>query len=200
MKTVADGEGIIPRSSLALSSRTASLYASPSSCLAKHKIEVVFPIPGIPEMIKCGMFPSFAIIFRRSIVSVFPTMSSRKTGRYFSTLERWESFAIEEEVNNTMVARRLLHHSYWHSTPSSLQQLTIRLSPPHSSQRPCCCVKRYNQLNAAQQSKRNEWRRVVMICPTWMTMLCSFTCLIATELDTHEAESRGDANSRLTGG
>ena len=39
-------------------------------------------------MITCGMFPSLAIILRRSIVSVLPTMSSRYTGLYFSTLIR----------------------------------------------------------------------------------------------------------------
>jgi hypothetical protein len=67
----------LPLSSLAFSSRTASLYASPNICLAKHNILVVFPIPGIPLMITCGMFPSLAMILRRSMVSVFPTMSER---------------------------------------------------------------------------------------------------------------------------
>jgi len=76
----------VPRSSLALSSRTASLYASPRSCLARHNIDVVLPIPGIPEIITCGMFPSLAIILRRSIVSELPTISSKYTGLYFSTL------------------------------------------------------------------------------------------------------------------
>lgn len=77
----------VPRSSLALSSRTASLYASPRSCLARHNIDVVLPIPGIPDIITCGMFPSLAMILRRSIVSELPTMSSRYTGLYFSTLD-----------------------------------------------------------------------------------------------------------------
>ena len=77
----------VPRSSEAFNSKTASLYASPSNCLARHNMLVVFPIPGIPDIMTCGMFPSFAMILRRSIVSVLPTMSSRKTGRYFSTLQ-----------------------------------------------------------------------------------------------------------------
>lgn len=80
--------GISPLSSLAFSSNTASLYESPSSCLAKHSTLVVLPIPGMPEMMTCGMLPSRAMIFNRSTVSVLPTMSSRKTGRYFSTLEQ----------------------------------------------------------------------------------------------------------------
>ena len=67
----------IPRSSLALSSKTASLYASPRSWRARHSIDVVFPIPGIPEMITCGMLPSLAMILSRSTVSTLPTMSSR---------------------------------------------------------------------------------------------------------------------------
>jgi hypothetical protein len=78
-------EAIEPLSSLALSSKTASLYEFPNNCLARHSTDVVFPIPGIPEIITCGIFPSFAIIFNRSIVSVLPTISSKKTGRYFST-------------------------------------------------------------------------------------------------------------------
>lgn len=78
---------ISPLSSLAFSSNTASLYESPSSCLARHRTDVVFPIPGMPEIITCGIFPSLAIIFNRSMVSVLPTISSRKIGRYFSTLE-----------------------------------------------------------------------------------------------------------------
>lgn len=45
-------------------------------------------MPGMPDMMKCGMLPSLAMILRRSTVSVLPTMSSRKTGRYFSTLQR----------------------------------------------------------------------------------------------------------------
>lgn len=83
---VGGGGGGGPLSSLAFSSRTASLYASPSSCLARHSTLVVFPIPGIPEMMTWGMLPSLAMILSRSIVSVLPTTSSRKTGRYFSTL------------------------------------------------------------------------------------------------------------------
>ena len=45
-----------------------------------------YPIPGIPEIIKCGIFPSLAMAFNLSIVSSFPTISSSKIGRYFSTL------------------------------------------------------------------------------------------------------------------
>lgn len=74
-----------PLSSLAFSSRTASLYASPSNCLARHNTLVVLPMPGMPEMMTCGMLPSRAMILSRSMVSVLPTTSSRKTGRYFST-------------------------------------------------------------------------------------------------------------------
>ena len=76
-----------PRSSLAFNSNTASLYESPSNCLASARTLVVLPMPGMPEMMTCGMLPSRAMIFSRSIVSVLPTMSSRKTGRYFSTLQ-----------------------------------------------------------------------------------------------------------------
>ncbi|KAI7091880.1 hypothetical protein KC356_g288 [Hortaea werneckii] len=77
----------MPLSSEALSSNTASLYASPRSWRARQRTEVVFPIPGMPLMMTCGMLPSFAMIFKRSTVSVFPTISSRKIGRYFSTLQ-----------------------------------------------------------------------------------------------------------------
>lgn len=80
------GGAFLPRSSLAFNSNTASLYASPSNCRARHSTLVVLPIPGMPEMMTWGMLPSFAMIFSRSIVSVLPTTSSRKTGRYFSTL------------------------------------------------------------------------------------------------------------------
>lgn len=50
---------------------------------------VELPHVGIPrhtEIIICGQFPSFAITFNRSIVSSFPTTSSKTFGRYFSTL------------------------------------------------------------------------------------------------------------------
>ena len=40
-------------------------------------MEVVLPMPGMPLMITWGRLPSLAIILRRSIVSVLPTMSSR---------------------------------------------------------------------------------------------------------------------------
>ena len=92
-------------SSDAFSSRTPSLYASPKSWCAKQWMLVVFPIPGRPcyhavpsgrvnmersveltEMMICGQFPSRAMTFSRSIVSEFPTMSSRSDGLYFSTL------------------------------------------------------------------------------------------------------------------
>jgi hypothetical protein len=66
-----------PRSSLAFNSNTASLYASPSICRARHKIDVVLPMPGMPEMMTWGMLPSLAMILRRSMVSVLPTTSSR---------------------------------------------------------------------------------------------------------------------------
>lgn len=74
------------RSSDAFSSSTPSLYASPRSACARQCIEVVFPIPGIPEMMICGTLPSSAMTFNRSMVSELPTISSKRTGRYFSTL------------------------------------------------------------------------------------------------------------------
>ena len=40
-------------------------------------MDVVLPIPGVPLMIMCGMFPSLAMICRREIVSLLPTMSLR---------------------------------------------------------------------------------------------------------------------------
>ncbi len=86
----------MPRSSLALSSRTASLYASPRSCRARQRMEVVLPMPGMPEIMTWGMLPSLAIIFRRSMVSVLPTISSRYTGLYFSTLARGQNGCFED--------------------------------------------------------------------------------------------------------
>jgi hypothetical protein len=38
------------------------------------------------DIIIWGQFPSLAMTFRRSIVSLLPTMSSKMWGRYFSTL------------------------------------------------------------------------------------------------------------------
>jgi hypothetical protein len=89
---------------------------------------VVFPIPGSPcppstrqlifgcwiprhtEIIICGQFPSFAITFNRSIVSSFPTTSSKTFGRYFSTLARTTRHAMWErkqsENLHTMAARK----------------------------------------------------------------------------------------------
>jgi hypothetical protein len=56
-------------------------------------MEVVFPllvlwqpIPGGPEMIMFGMFPSLPITFNLLTVSSFPTISFSNFGRYFSIL------------------------------------------------------------------------------------------------------------------
>jgi len=40
----------------------------------------------LTEMMICGTFPSSAMTFNRSTVSELPTTSSRRIGRYFSTL------------------------------------------------------------------------------------------------------------------
>ena len=88
----------LPLSSLAFNSSTASLYVSPNNCLARHRTEVVLPMPGIPEIITCGMLPSLAMILSRSTVSVLPTMSSRKIGRYFSTLNAIRNLQQESLV------------------------------------------------------------------------------------------------------
>ena len=75
----------MPRSSEAFSSSTASLYAGPSSVCARHKMEVVLPMPGGPVKIRFGMFPVAAIAPSRSTASLLPTISSIFVGRYFST-------------------------------------------------------------------------------------------------------------------
>ena len=41
----------------------------------------------LTEIMMCGTLPSSAITFNRSTVSEFPTTSSSKIGRYFSTLQ-----------------------------------------------------------------------------------------------------------------
>lgn len=108
-----------PLSSLALSSRTASLYASPSNCLARQSMDVVFPIPGMPEIIMCGIFPSLAIIFSRSTVSVFPAMSSRKIGRYFSTLkrEKGQYMLLTHRLKDENAVVNEFHRKYYHYLP-----------------------------------------------------------------------------------
>ena len=78
----------MPRSSEAFSSSTASLYAGPSSVCARHKMEVVLPMPGGPVKIRFGMFPVVAIAPSRSTASLLPTISSIFVGRYFSTQGR----------------------------------------------------------------------------------------------------------------
>lgn len=128
-----------PLSSLAFSSRTASLYASPSICRARHRTDVVFPIPGMPEMMTWGIFPSRAMIFNRSTVSVFPTISSRNTGLYFSTLPRrqrecqwfpmpeWWFKEMGRRVH-TMVAHNLMEtRSYQLLSPSWMLLMTLPL-------------------------------------------------------------------------
>ena len=40
----------------------------------------------LTERMMCGTLPSCAMTLRRSTVSLLPTMSSKSTGRYFSTL------------------------------------------------------------------------------------------------------------------
>ncbi|RNA38976.1 hypothetical protein BpHYR1_041653 [Brachionus plicatilis] len=76
----------MPRSFDAFISKTASLkHCTPKSCLAKQSIDVVFPVPGGPQIIKFGRLPSSANTFSRLIVSSLPTMSFNKIGLYFST-------------------------------------------------------------------------------------------------------------------
>lgn len=85
------------RSSEAFSSSTALSKWSFNNARAKHRTDVVFPVPGGPwsiyesmvandkyngyhriltARIKCGMLPSSAMPFRRPTVSGFPTTSS----------------------------------------------------------------------------------------------------------------------------
>jgi hypothetical protein len=40
----------------------------------------------VTEMMRWGTLPSFAMTFKREMVSLFPTTSSSTLGRYFSTL------------------------------------------------------------------------------------------------------------------
>ncbi len=44
-----------------------------------------FPVPGGPQSMRFGIFPSSAMARKRTRVSSFPTTSSRLRGRYFST-------------------------------------------------------------------------------------------------------------------
>jgi len=61
--------------------------AFPSSAKHSHDIaETRLDRGTLTEMMICGTFPSSAITFNRSTVSLFPTMSSSSCGRYFSTL------------------------------------------------------------------------------------------------------------------
>lgn len=75
----------MPRESDAFSSSTAPLKWGPRSSRAKHKIEVVLPVPGGPAKIMLGRLPSCAITFKRFTVSSLPTTLSSVSGRNFST-------------------------------------------------------------------------------------------------------------------
>ena len=48
-------------------------------------MEVVLPIPGAPDRIKFGKFPSIEMFAKRATVSWFPTISFKVIGLYFST-------------------------------------------------------------------------------------------------------------------
>uniref|UniRef100_A0A0K2TTQ2 Uncharacterized protein n=1 Tax=Lepeophtheirus salmonis TaxID=72036 RepID=A0A0K2TTQ2_LEPSM len=89
----------IPLSFEAFNSNTASLKELPSKARAKHRIVVVLPTPGGPDMIILGAFPSWANVVRRETVSEFPTMSSNVFGRYFSI-----QGAVSRLLSSTMIS------------------------------------------------------------------------------------------------
>lgn len=78
----------IPRSFDALSSSNASLVFPPSSFLAKTSIEVVLPMPAVPQKSKLGKLPLVAKDASLSTVSLFPQMSENSFGRCFSSQGR----------------------------------------------------------------------------------------------------------------
>lgn len=77
----------------------------------------------LTEMIICGTFPSSAITFNLSTVSLFPTISSNTWGLYFSTLpstskpltfvsQTWDLYVVMED-KLTMAFRSLRHLYVW---------------------------------------------------------------------------------------
>lgn len=89
---------------------------------------VELPHVGIPrhtEIIICGQFPSFAITFNRSIVSSFPTTSSKTFGRYFSTLggarTRCQKGRGERKESEKLFIPRQLVRDVWYASRSCVR-------------------------------------------------------------------------------
>lgn len=75
-------------SSPACSSRAQSVQQEKEVCRRKKRGRIrgdIFEMR-LTEMMICGTLPSSAMTFKRSTVSLFPTISSSNCGRYFSTL------------------------------------------------------------------------------------------------------------------